>query len=246
MKIERGAFLALTAAIAAACGSTREPASPVIVPEPSDAGDGGKGNAGTRPRTIDEIVAEDGGTPVSIASLPDASSTSSSSAACASDETGDPNALCDKWKVDPTCESGDTEKDQCKSLWGSRQKSFKPKVAENIVDCMVKRPYTKATGCRHVDMHKCIRDAVDKACVEPAMTAECERIVAKCRARRVPLTFTVEQCAKIASSMGPELRDWATRTMAGEHWDGSPMAEGCTLQYITVYQPWPKNWWTGK
>lgn len=27
---------------------------------------------------------------------------------------------------------------------------------------------------------------------------------------------------------------------------GAFLALGCTLQYITVYQPWPKNWWTGK
>lgn len=239
MKIERATFLALTAAIAAACGSTKEPVTPVIVPEPA-APDGGE--AATRPKTVEDKVDADAGTPA-LVSAPDASTLP---AACELDEHGTPAALCDSWKVDPTCESGGTEKEQCKRLWADRQKGFKPRVAENVVACMTKRPLTKATGCKYPDMHKCIRDAVDKACVEPEMTSECERIVAKCKARGRGLTFTVDQCAKIASSMGPELRDWATRTMGGDHWDGSPMAEGCTLQYITVYQPWPKNWWTGK
>ena len=244
MKIERVTFLALTAAIAAACSSTKEPVAPVIVPENANAPDAS--NAGGRPKTIEEIVADGGGTPVVVAESPDASSRDGFPAACSLDEVGDPKAWCGGWKVDPTGESGAYEIAGCKRLWGDRQKSFKPRVAENIVACMTKRPYTKATGCKPADMHKCIREAVDKACIEQEMTAECERIVAKCKARGRGLTFTVEQCAKIASSMGPELRDWATRTMGGDHFDGTPMAEGCTLQYITVYQPWPKNWWTGK
>ena len=111
---------------------------------------------------------------------------------------------------------------------------------------MTKKPVLRATGCKHPDMHKCIRDAVDTVCIDPAMTARCEKLIGACQARRARVTFTVEQCAKIATSTRGELRSWALDTMAGLQGDGTPMAEGCTLQYVTVYQPWPANWWTGK
>jgi hypothetical protein len=152
-------------------------------------------------------------------------------------------AACDAWKIDPTCESTSTH--DCSSL-GDPIEGFKPKIGERIAACAVKRPVTRGTGCKAPDWHRCIRDAVDTACIEPAMTAECERIVAGCKKRGAQTTFSVEQCAKIASSMGPKLREWALQTMSGRTITGTPMAEGCTLQYITVYQPWPKNWWTGR
>lgn len=223
MNVDRASFLALTAAIAAACTSTKEPIVPVVDTTPVD--------AATLPIVLSKSEPEP----------PPAKSARS----CVADDVGSTEA-CDRWDLDPTCESADRlREEQCTSM-GDPVKGFKPKVAENIAACVTKRRVTHATGCRGADMHRCIRDAVDKACVEPEMTAECERIVDKCTRRGRGLTFTVEQCAKIASSMGPELRDWALRTMGGDHFDGTPMAEGCTLQYITVYQPWPKNWWTGR
>ncbi len=219
MNVDRASFLALTAAIAAACTSAKPPVVPVVVDTT-------------------------GPTPAVPKGEPEAPP-SKAARSCAADDVGSMEA-CERWDLDPTCESADRlREEQCTSM-GDPVKGFKPRVAEHIAECVTKRRVTQATGCRGADMHRCIRDAVDKACVEPEMTAECERIVERCTQSGRGLTFTVEQCAKIASSMGPELREWALRTMGGEHFDGTPTAEGCTLQYVTVYQPWPKNWWTGR
>ena len=92
-------------------------------------------------------------------------------------------------------------------------------------------------------MHTCIRDAVDTVCVEPEMKAACEKRVAACAARKAPLTFSVDECARIASSTRGPMRDWALDAMSGLDATGSPTREGCTLEHVTVYQPWPKNWW---
>ncbi len=95
-------------------------------------------------------------------------------------------------------------------------------------------------------MHACIREAVDTVCVEPEMIPACEKSVAACTARKAPLTFSVSECARIASSTRGPMREWALEARSGLDSMGTPTREGCTLQYVTVYQPWPKNWWAAK
>jgi hypothetical protein len=77
------------------------------------------------------------------------------------------------------------------------------------------------------------------------MAEACAKRVAACEARGATLTFSVEQCARIASSVQGSMRDWALEAMSGLDGGGHPTREGCTLEYVTVYQPWPKNWWGG-
>jgi len=161
-------------------------------------------------------------------------------------------AACDSWKVDPTCESGGP-RSQCTDLldMSSGGKSggpegFQPRVAQEIAKCMTVKPVTRATGCKVPDMHKCIRAGVDVVCIDPAMTTRCEALSSACSRRGRTPSFTVEQCAKIATATRGSLREWALSAMSGMHEDGTPMGEGCTLEYVTVYQPWPRNWWTGK
>src|SRR5262245_45006593 len=119
MKIERVTFLALTAAIAAACSSTKEPVAPIIAPEPArpDASDSAR-----RPKTIAEIVEDGGGTPVVMTDV-DASTRPGFPPACALDEMGSPAQVCGTWKVDPTCEAGGDDVESCKRFWGDRQKT---------------------------------------------------------------------------------------------------------------------------
>jgi hypothetical protein len=166
---------------------------------------------------------------------------------CPENAIGDLEA-CKRWKVDPTCESADSTPRMCTGLMDYGQhdgEGFQPRVAAMVAACMVKVPNVKP-ACRYPDMHRCIRDAVDLVCVEPAMVAACERAVAECHGRGATPTFTVAQCAKIASATRGRMREWALRVMSGHYPAGQIDPDGCNLQAVTVYQPWPKNWWTGK
>lgn len=235
MKIDRNRFLALTASIgmsAASCGRS-DAIARVEVPPP----------AGPEP-------VADAAAPALASAEPAAPPKPPPAAVCPENAVGS-LAACDTWKIDPTCESGGP-RDECTSLLDMHSSArspdgepegFQPRVAEAIATCMAKKPVTRATGCKRPDMHKCIRDAVDTVCIDPAMTTRCEKLISACHARHAKVTFSTEQCAKIATSTRGALRDWALDAMGGVHHDGTPMGEGCTLQYVTVYQPWPANWW---
>ncbi|MBX3230619.1 MAG: hypothetical protein KIT84_00265 [Labilithrix sp.] len=239
MKIDRSRFLALTAGIAAvtACAAPEHPVVRVEVPPPRPE------SAPTDAGGLAEVEYRE--PPPPPPAPPPAP------AACPENAIGS-LAACTAWTVDPSCESGGP-RSECTSLLDMGGKSsrgepegFQPRVAEKIAACMTAKPVVRATGCKRPDMHKCVRAGVDAVCIEPEMKEACEKIVESCKTRRAPPTFTVEQCAKIASATRGSLRDWALEKMAGRHSDGTPMAEGCTLEYVTVYQPWPRNWWTGK
>lgn len=239
MKIDRARFLALTASIgvgAASCGRTEVAIAPVPVPPPATA--------------TPEPVA-DAAPPVASVEPPPPKPPPAP--ACPENAIGS-LAACDTWKVDPTCESGGPRR-ECTSLLDMQSSAprsdgepegFQPRVAQAIASCMTKKPVTRVTGCKLPDMHKCIREGVDTVCIEPEMTARCEKLIHACQARHARVTFTAEQCAKIATATRGELRSWALEAMSGLDAHGSPTAEGCTLQYVTIYQPWPANWWTGK
>jgi len=255
VKIDRSTFLALTATLAAATASAASggcggPAAPGAV--------AGQGSGGPTASATPLVIAPVDAGLVQLLLATDAADGGSSKGpdgpvVCPENAVGTLVA-CANWKIDPTCESADSARDDCTTLiemgGGRRNKApggepegFQPRVAERIAQCMTAKPLTRATGCKRPDMHKCIREAVDTVCVHPDMTQACETIVAECNQRGRKPTFSVAQCARIATSTRGPLRDWALQAMSGHHFDGTPMGEGCTLQYITVYQPWPKNWW---
>jgi hypothetical protein len=238
--VDRTVFLALTAALASASACAQEAAR-----APQSAQTKGAGARTEESVTLD-IPPLDAGVTTREPPIFVAEPAPTVPAVCPENAVGS-LAACDAWKVDPTCESGGP-RDECTSLMSGTapDDGFQPRVAEKVAACMTAKPVTRSTGCKRPDMHKCIREGVDSVCIDPAMTAACEKLTTACKGRGHTPTFTVEQCARIATSTRGSMREWALEVMSGLHHDGTPMGEGCTLQYVTVYQPWPKNWWTGR
>jgi hypothetical protein len=226
MKVERVGFLALTAAIAAACGASKEAMPPVMVPEASSPADASASDAAADAAAATTTVTTERDASTTTTALP---------RPCAEDDVGDPVAVTKAWNIDPTCESAEDVRYSV-ARFGD-QKFFKPRVSQSLAECMARTPFVKATRCKipdGPDWRKCIKEAVDKACIEPAMLGECERIVADCKTERKPVTFTVEQCARLASATR-DLRTISLREMRGIGANGVPRKEGCTMKYAAIY-----------
>lgn len=232
MKLDRLAFLATTSALwTAACPSEPGVAPPVVaavdIPtkggeSPSDAGRAGSGpDASTPPLAVPPP-------PRAPDDAPPADGT------CAADMNGT-LAVCAQWRVDPTCESAGEQIRECRTLYeAGPYGGFKPRVAQAVAECWANQP-VKRPACK-VNKGRCIRAAVDTACVDPAMQKKCDDLLAECQRKGKRVKYTREQCEKILSSVVGQAQRDAMDALA-------PMNEGCVLDYVLPYYPYNRQWW---
>jgi hypothetical protein len=198
--VDRQRFLWLAGAIAGGCGGTSgcggqsgapEPAPPVVIatadaipelPEVVDSprsepeGPGASEEAGaiTLP-----LAGEDGSCrAIGVARA--------SGAGC-DDSKGTP-ASCRSVKLAGGCSSFPFICDQCESY----KKSFKPRVAERAVACVIAQNQAQlGDGCA---TYACGDEALKSACLDPSADQPCQQIASACRT-------TVDECRGLLSGM---------------------------------------------
>jgi hypothetical protein len=127
----------------------------------------------------------------------------------------------------PTCEDRTELVDQCQSLFEGRvvavdggtrawkpTEGFAPRVAERIAECIA-RESQKPHGCEdpYKKVSACVRRAVAEVCIDPAMLARCDTILAACAAANAKPTYTRERCAQVLSSLIGTDRHMAEMTL---------------------------------
>jgi len=185
LKIDRGAFLLLTSAIASASCTVID--------------NRGQTDTGTPPTdtgTTDTLVADTG-----TDALPDTTDATDASEVPTCDDTvgtpGDCTMIAPSDEA--TCGADLFARDHCAEI----KDAFKPKVAEAAVACMLK--LTAIEVCDAGKTYKCAHDAIVAACPDATAGTACDAIVAGCAgASFVP---TKDDCMKELAGMTTVGRD---------------------------------------
>lgn len=243
MKIDRAVFLATATALwTAGC-----PSDPGLAPPVLGAIDiRGRGEELARDAALDRgadagVLAEAGAKERgSTAADADAGGggggggSSDPGGACDADMVGT-LAVCNQWRIDPTCESSGEQLRECRTLYEKGgYGGLKPRVAQAAAECWAQTPM-RSPACK-ANKGRCIRNAVDTACVEPEMRQKCDDLLAECRRRGKRIRYTREQCEKILSATVGQARQDAITAL-------SPMNEGCVLDFVLPYYPYNRQAW---
>ena len=121
----------------------------------------------------------------------------------------------------PACEGGIAG--TCDLL--AKDYAYRRRSAEAAAECMTR------AGARACDIHarkKCFEEGVKAACPEPRFDAQCEAKMDECRAAKVRIQYTKEDCMKAMSSQHERDRAWAISQMG-------PSSEGKCQLMFTVF-----------
>lgn len=213
MKIDRVRFLALTAALAAAC-ATPQPATPVVDAPPETAAPTASASTVSTLPPSTPTDAPPPAAPAPIARTPDE---------CDREDVGS-LAVCDEMKIAPTCEDAHYRPIGCRQL----ESEFRPAVAERIATCELKA--AKGKRCpRYADDAQCRRKAVEEVCVREDARAKCAEMIANCKRRTQRVKYTLDQCARMLSAAAPSHVDELVYTLGGIDSQGAPWREGCWI-----------------
>lgn len=209
VRIDREAFLALTAALAGCAPAVPAPRAPaptanydttassggsVTVPQPTPAATG-----------TEELVEE-----VHTAE-------SASGPACSNDEGDVSCDFVDARFDGPACEGF---AGSCQLL--QRGYGYRPRVAAAIARCWDKRG---RAACNMRVKQQCIREAFQEACPDPAFNEFCASAEQRCKDAGKRPDFGVDECVRAMSSIEGRELEWAKGAT------GSPSREGCRLMF---------------
>lgn len=212
MKIDFARFAQLTFALATLSCDKPPPAVPPHVAEPP-------------PEPEAAPAPESGASPSAVASPEprEASEPPADLSKCAS--------------LSPSCEG---LREECQSLAGSgdpgsegHYPGYRPRLAEEIATCWAAN--LAPPKCRAPAMGKCIRDAVMRGPVDPAVTPTCDQILSSCTQVGLRPSYSRADCQKALSAVSGRARDDAVRAMG-------PSGEGCSLEYALPYYPFGQTW----
>ena len=118
----------------------------------------------------------------------------------------------------PSCEG---VRENCDFL--ARGDSYRARPARVAVECMGR---LSNASCSMAAKRKCFEEGIRAACADPAYEAACESKMNECRAARVRVEYTKEQCVKVMSALKDRERSWAIQAMG-------PSSEGkCKLMFV--------------
>jgi hypothetical protein len=215
MRIDREAFLLLTASLAQSCRPAEDarrasppPAENVVV-------------ASVVPASSAPVVGQE----VSL-----------NSGGCDNDDPPADLATCTLVPPPgPTCEYFDEAERECRGEADPRTREFKPRIAAAIVACLAKQSGTRAV-CEIFNASGCVREAIRGSCIEPDAPKKCDTLVAECDALGLNVNFKRSDC-ELAMSAIPDstLAEWKKSVIG-------PMNEGCTFEYFLPYNPFSSSW----
>jgi hypothetical protein len=216
MKLDRARFLMLTSALAAACS---RPSGVAAGGRPARAEVGTDADAGTPVVDVPEPA------PVEAAREPEGELGSGS----CNDMAGRVPSCSGMRLPGPTCEQGmNVPPEVC----GALGRVFKPRVAAELVSCLVDRSQ-QGGRCGPDDwLGDCPVQALERLCNrEPDVEGPCRQAVDRCsRARYGGKRLTDEQCVRFVSAIVPSARPEALTCVA----------EGCAVDHCFLAIAWGK------
>jgi hypothetical protein len=152
--------------------------------------------------------------------------------------SGSPEAGCDNGRgtlracarVSPTCEG---LREECSSL----AEDLVPRVAEQWAECFA----AAKQACRPRSLGACMQAAVERACVEPGAADTCKMLMKACDAAGTPPRYTLEQCAKVVSTVKPDGPGHWKQIDEERMGPGAPK-DACSLEHVLPYQPYGFMW----
>ncbi|CAN5535320.1 hypothetical protein BH09MYX1_BH09MYX1_41120 [soil metagenome] len=196
MQIDRSRFLFLTTAIAAANSACNPSESqPPAVAIASDSPDASAQPAPTSEATATPHPASEGGA-VATASVTATPPPPPPGCPDSDNMIGTPASCSGLRAPGPQCESFVDTKADCSRF----AKGFKPKVAQRAVACFLSKSGTKEV-CDFTLSQKCAVEAVQEACIDPAVGTQCDSIMANCGGRRGRAGLTRIDCMHALSGL---------------------------------------------
>jgi hypothetical protein len=221
MRIDRHAFLVLTAALAAdACDSQPPPAVPLsgVIDVPTSVAPSRLETPDASTPTMADAERASRG---ADAGPPTTDGNASGDDTCATANAQGGTTDCSQLRAPPgpSCESFEDTRSECEEM----KRVFKPAVAERATRCLLARSGSRAL-CQFGVSASCISSALRASCADPSTSAECTRIVHGCSSRGVATAapkLSVAECQGALSGVSPQNRG----AMLG------CMSEGCTAGY---------------